>query len=72
MDKKTQAELTEEILPDFQEIIKKGMADLVKHEREFFDKKVDTVIQMLEDGKELPVYSRAQVISLLTILKEKK
>lgn len=48
------------------------MADLVKHEREFFDKKVDTVIQMLEDGKELPVYSRAQVISLLTILKEKK
>lgn len=66
-------ELTEE-LPDFKEILKKGMEELVKHERAFFDQKVDTVIKMLQEdaAKKSTMYTHKQVISLLTILKEKK
>jgi len=56
------------------EILKKGMAELVQHERAFFDQKIDTVIKMVEEQAmgNSTMYTTKQVVSLLRILKEKK
>ena len=69
MEKETEKE-TESIL----EILNKAVQQVVNNERAFFDKKVDTIVNMLEEdsAKLATMYTHKQVISLFNLLKEKK
>ncbi len=60
-------------IPDFKEVLKNTVNEIIQHERKFFNQKIDTIINMLEEAEKRDlVYSSEQVIKLFSILKERK